>query len=107
VDLDTFNGDWRSYERFVSGLYPGADTVVVEHNVILTDKDASPRQVDCLITVTFGPHTFRVIVECKSGTKPVERADVDELLVTRERVNASSAIISRAVISNLERSTQR
>lgn len=93
MDLDALKTDWRSYERFVAGLYAGADKVTVEHDVTLTDKDGSPRQVDCLVTVTFGPHTFRVVVECKAGRSPVERADVDKVLLTRAKVNASSAVI--------------
>lgn len=93
VNLEALKKDWRGYERFVAGLYAGADRVTVEHNVTLTDKDGSSRQLDCLVTVTFGAHTFRVVVECKAGNGPVERADVDELLVTREKVNASSAVV--------------
>lgn len=93
VDLDALRKDWRSYERFIAALHVGADRVTVEHNVTLVDKDGSRRQIDCLVTVSVGPHTFKVIVECKAGNSPVERADIDELLMTREKVNAASAIV--------------
>ncbi|MGE3724514.1 MAG: restriction endonuclease [Candidatus Sericytochromatia bacterium] len=85
--------DWKSYEKLISGLFLGADLIQVEQDVHLIDKDGSDRQVDCLVTVTFGPHSFRVVVECKSGATPIERGDVDKLLMTKEKVNASQALL--------------
>ena len=93
MDLKKITSDWRGYENFIAGLFVGSDSIKVERNVELTDKDGSPRQIDCLVTVASGPHSFRVVVECKSGNKPVERCEIDKLLITKEKVDASQAYL--------------
>lgn len=85
--------DWKSYEKFVCGFYSGADKVIPKHNVIITDKEGSPRQIDTLLTVEFGPLAFSVVVECKSGKSPVKRQMIDALVMTRDRVSANKAML--------------
>jgi hypothetical protein len=93
MNLSEVVADWKSYERLISGLFVGSDSIRVEPNVKLTDKDGSERQIDCLVTVAFGPHEFRIVIESKSGSKPVERGVIDQLLMTKEKVNAAQAIL--------------
>jgi hypothetical protein len=86
-------GNWKSFELFIMGLYQEFDDAQARHNVTLTDVDGASRQVDVLVTFSRGPHKFLVIVECKHWSKNVERKDIDELLITVEKTNASKGVI--------------
>ena len=89
----TVSPAWKEYERFVAGLYSGADRVRVQHDITIRDADGSDRQIDGLVTVDVGPHQFRVLIECKSAKRRVERGDVDKLLMTRSKLNADKAVL--------------
>jgi restriction endonuclease len=93
VDLSDLISDWAALEHFVKGMYRGKDEVQVQRDVRLPDNDGGRRQIDVLVTVKRMPHVLKIVVECKRWNKPVERAQIDKLLVTVQKTNAAKGVI--------------
>jgi hypothetical protein len=66
--------------------------VHVQRDVKLIDNDGGPRQIDVLVTIKRTPHILNIVVECKHWGKSVERAQVDNLLVTVQKTNAAKGV---------------
>jgi Restriction endonuclease len=93
VNLSELINDWVALEHFVKGLYHGPDEVQVQRNIKLIDNDGGSRQIDVLVTVKRMPHIFNVVVECKRWNKSVERAQVDQLLMTVQKTNSAKSVL--------------
>lgn len=90
-------GNWREFETFLASIYRDMDDVKVQHDAKIADKEGIERQIDVLVRFRRGAHQFMVIIEAKYWKKPIERAQVDELILTVQKFNASKGVFFTTV----------
>lgn len=89
--------DWREFETFLASIYRDMSDVEVQHDVTIADKEGIERQIDVLVRFRRGAHQFMVIIEAKYWRTPIERAQVDELILTVQKFNASKGVFFTTV----------
>jgi Restriction endonuclease len=81
MSIDELVTDWGGFERLVVELHETGE-VTVQHNVTLTGRSGTPRQIDVLIRYKQGLYEHLIIAECKYWNSSVRREDVDALAMT-------------------------
>jgi Restriction endonuclease len=84
--------NWGGFEQLVAELHETGE-VSIERNVTLKGRSGASRQIDVLIRHKQGLYEHLVVAECKYWNSPVERSDVDVVIMTVREIGASCGVI--------------
>ena len=86
---------WQEYQDAVAELYIQIDEfAVIEKNIRLADKVTGQlRQIDVLVTLSFGGHEIKVVIDAKKYTDSLDVKNIEEVIALSKAVGANKTII--------------
>lgn len=87
--------NWQEYQEAVVSFYKQLEDLgEVDGNVRIPDKVTGQlRQVDLLLTLSYGSHKVKILVDAKKYNSPIDVKEVESVLELSRAVGANKTII--------------